>query len=87
MSPFLQLKPKHKWFSHHYQGAEDNWSGPHKTIESAVWHIWNWEGRDATAYVCQGCKTTKAEREEGFYEWEVDSTNCLEIKLSVRPRL
>jgi hypothetical protein len=80
----LILKPRRKWFAHVCCDAEDGWSGPHNSIDSALRvELLNCESDSYTAYVAQGRKLTKREREEmGVdYSWEVDTKNAMEVRL------
>ena len=80
----LILEPRREWFAHVDREAEDGWSGPHNNIDSALRAVLlDWERDSYTAYVAQGRKLTKREREEmGVdYSWEVDTKNAMEVRL------
>lgn len=78
----LVRKPRHFWFVHEYDKAEDGWIGPHRTIDAALADGVRWFGDEVSVlYVAQGFKMTKGEREEKGVEYthEVDSECCLKV--------
>jgi hypothetical protein len=83
----LNLKPRHKWFSHTNPDAENGWSGPHDHIEDAARAaLVAWEAEGDTCYIAPGRKLTKAESEEqgAEYTWEVATRNALKLVLPSR---
>ena len=80
----LRIKPRHKWFSHTDEQAENGWLGPHKHIEDAAKAaLLTWESEGDTCWIAQGRKMTKAEMQESGddYAWEVDVFNAMMLKL------
>lgn len=78
----LKLRPRHKWFSASSRD-EEGWDGPHKTFERAALATFADAGNEGQAFVTQGYKMTKREREEWGvdFEWQCDTANAIEVRL------
>ena len=76
------LRPRHKWFIHYCKEADDGWFGPYNHIEEAVaGFLSTYPDEIESVFVCQGRRTTKAERDEWAvdFTWQCDTQICIEI--------